>query len=298
MQLNSDIIEKEGYVPVLGHRLYYQSFLPQNPKGTVLCLHGGPGVPHEYILSMADLAHSGYRVVFYDQLGVGKSELPKNRRLFIVERYVEELESFREALGLGKIHLWGSSWGGFLGIAYALKYQEHLKSLISAGGVSSTPLTYEGMLRLRSELPADIQAILKRYEDAGDYENPEYLKAMDVLYRRHVCRLPQWPPEVNYAFENVSKPVYHTMWGPNEFTLIGNLMYWDVTRELGRIKVPTLITCGRYDEVVPQVGEVLRDGIQDSKMIVFEKSSHLTFWEEREEYIRAMREFLDQNGKV
>jgi proline iminopeptidase len=119
---------------------------------------------------------------------------------------------------------------------------------------------------------------------------------MDVLYRRHVCRLAKWPPEVNHAFENISKPVYHTMWGPNEFTLIGNLMYWDVTKELGRITVPTLITCGRYDEVVPAVGEVLRDEIKDSKMIVFEKSSHLTFWEEREKYMNVVVEFLDRQN--
>jgi proline iminopeptidase len=253
-------------------------------------------VPHEYILSMADLAHSGYSVIFYDQLGVGKSELPKNPRLFIVERYVEELEAFRKAMNLGKIHLWGSSWGGFLGIAYALKYQEHLKSLTSAGGASSTPLTYRGMLKLRSELPVEVQTTLKKYEDEGDYENPEYLIALDVLYRRHVCRLSEWPPEVNQAFANVSKPVYHTMWGPNEFTLVGNLMYWDVTGVLEQIKIPTLITCGRYDEVVPAVGEVLRDNISGSKMVVFEKSSHLTFWEERAEYMQTVRDFLDQHN--
>ncbi len=235
-------------------------------------------------------------MVFYDQLGVGKSDLPKNRRLFIVERYVEEVEAFREAMDLGKVHLWGSSWGGFLAIAYALKYQQNLKSLISAGGASSTPLTFEGMQKLRSELPMSVQDTMKKYEDAGDYDNQAYLEALDVLYHRHVCRLAEWPAEVNYAFQNVSKPVYNTMWGPNEFTLIGNLMYWDVTRYLNRIKVPTLITCGRYDEVVPKVVEVLRDGIAGSKMIVFENSSHLTFWEEREAYMKAMSDFLDQNN--
>ena len=294
--MSAEIDRKEGFVDVSGFKLFYRIFSPPNPKGTVLCLHGGPGVPHNYILSMADLANFGYTVVFYDQLGVGKSELPKNPRLYIVERYVEELENFRGAMKLGRIHLWGSSWGGFLGIAYALKYQQNLKSLISAGGASSTPLTYEGMLKLRSELPQDIQASLKKYEDQGDYENPEYLKALDVVYHKHTCRLSQWPPEVQFAFDHVSKPVYHTMWGPNEFTLIGNLMYWDVTSELDRITTPTLITCGRYDEVVPEVGEILHKGIRDSKMRIFENSSHLTFWEEREEYMQEIRNFLDRHN--
>jgi proline-specific peptidase len=284
---------------VLDHKLFYRTFEKPSqgsPKGVVLCLHGGPGVPHEYILSMADLAKSGYNVVFYDQLGVGKSEVPKNRRLFIVERYVEEVEEFRKVMKLGdKIHLWGSSWGGFLAIAYALKYQHNLKTLTSAGGASSTPLVYEGMLRLRSELPYEVQEVLSRYENRGDYENLEYLKAIDVLYRKHVCRLPKWPLEVRYAFEHVSTPVYHTMWGPNEFTLIGNLMYWDVTGRLRSLNVPTLITCGQYDEVVPKVAEVLRDKIQGSEMEIFENASHLTFWEERQRYMQVVSGFLENN---
>ena len=234
-------------------------------------------------------------MIFYDQLGVGKSELPKDRRLFTVERYVEEVENFRKVMNLGKIHLWGSSWGGFLAIAYALKYQKNLQSLTSASGASSTPLTYEGMLTLRSELPAALQDTLKKYEDEGDYENPEYLQVLDILYRKHICRLPEWPPEVSYGLSNVSKPVYQTMWGPNEFVLWGNLMYWDVTDELSGITVPALITCGRYDEVVPSVAEVIHNGIKGSKLMLFENSSHLAFWEERDEYMKAMTDFLDRH---
>ncbi len=149
---------------------------------------------HEYVLSMADLAGSGYRVVFYDQLGVGKSELPKNRRLFIVERYVEEVEAFREALDLGKIHLWGSSWGGFLGIAYALKYQHNLKSLVSAGGASSTPLTYRGMLKLKVGATGSHSDHAEEVRGCRGLRKPGVPESHRQLYRRHVCRLAEWPP--------------------------------------------------------------------------------------------------------
>ncbi len=285
----------EGYLKVMGHSLFYKIFGEDESKGeTIVCLHGGPGVPHDYTLSMADLAKQGRRVIFYDQLGVGKSELPKNRGLFTVEHYVEEFEEFRKQFRLKNFHLWGSSWGGFLAIAYALKYQQNLKSLISAGGASNTLLVYNEMLRLKSELPREIQLVLEKYEDQGDYENPEYLRAIDILYRKHVCRLREWPKEVSHALNNVSKPVYHTMWGPNEFTLLGNLMYWDVTPKLGSIQTPTLLTCGRYDEVTPIVQKVLRAGIRGSELEIFENSSHLTFWEERAKYMRSMENFLDR----
>jgi len=277
----------------MGRKIYYKGFGNANSKEPILCLHGGPGAPHNYTLSMSDLANSGYYVIFYDQLGVGKSEVPKDVTLFTVERYVEELEELRKQLKLKKFHLWGSSWGGFLAIAYALKYQENLKTLTSAGGASSTLLTYSEMLRLKSEMPRETIETLQKYEKEADYENPEYIKALDVVYRKHLCRLPQWPEEVTYAMNHMSKPVYNTMWCPNEFVMWGNLMYWDVTSKLGSIRTPTLLTCGRYDEVTPKVQEVLREGIPGSDLQIFEESSHLTFWEEREKYMNAMIDFLD-----
>jgi proline iminopeptidase len=286
----------EGYVSVLGHRLYFEAFGDPSSKEKILCLHGGPGSPHNYMLSMADLAKSGYYVIFYDQLGVGKSDLPKNLALFTVEHYVEEVEEFRKQMGLSNFHLFGSSWGGFLGIAYALKYQMNLKTFTSAGGASSTLLTYREMLRLKSEMPRNIVDTLEKYEAEGDYENPEYIRALDVVYHKHLCRLEKWPEEVTYATNHTSKPVYNTMWGPNEFTMFGNLMYWDVTSKLGSIRTPTLLTCGRYDEVTPKVQQVLREGIAGSELEIFEQGSHLTFWEEREKYMKTVIDFLDRKS--
>lgn len=283
-------------IRILGYNLYYESFEPAAGgvvKGNVLCLHGGPGGPHNYLLPLADLANFGYRVVFYDQLGVGKSEMPQNKYIFSIEYGVEEVEAFRREMNLGKVNLFGSSYGGLLAIAYALKYQRNLKSLTTAGGLASVPLTVAEMQRMKSELPAETVSILEKYEGVGDFENPEYVKASMEFYRRHVCRLPEWPPEVQYTLDNISKPVYYLMNGPNEYTIIGSMKYWDVTGRLPEIKIPTLVTGGRYDEVSTKVAESIHKGIKGSKRLTFENSSHLPFWEEREKYVKALVKFLD-----
>ena len=283
--------ESEGNVDVLGFRLFYRSFgAPE--AGTVLCLHGGPGATHDYLLPLAGLAPFGYRVVLYDQLGCGKSELPRDTSLFTIDRGIEEVEGVRRGLGLGTVHLMGSSYGGALAIAYALKYQRNLRSLVITGGLASVPLTVAEMQRLKSELPAGVQSVLQKYEAIEDYENPEYLAAVREFYNRYLCRLPEWPKEVTYALEHISRPVYLTMNGPNEFTIIGNIKDWDVTDQLPRIRVPTLITVGKYDEVTPKVARSIQRGIQGSKLIVFENSSHLAMWEERERYLGVVRRFL------
>jgi len=285
----------EGTIDVLGYNLYYRTFEPQGEsKGVVLALHGGPGAPHNYLLALADLAERGYRVVLYDQLGVGKSEMPKNKYIFSIEYGVEEVEAFRKAMNLGKINLFGSSYGGLLAIAYALKYQKNLKSVITAGGLASVPLTVKEMKRMKSELPPEIVATLEKYEKDGDFDNPEYTNASDAFYRKHVCRMQEWPAEVQYTMDHVSRPVYSFMNGPNEYTIIGNMMYWDVTNKLPTIKVPTLVTGGKYDEVSTKVAESIHRGIKRSKRLTFQNSSHMPFWEEREKYMRALESFLDR----
>jgi len=284
-------------INVLGYNLYYRTF--ESPSGTpvkgnVLCLHGGPGAPHNYLLALADLANFGYRVIFYDQLGVGKSEMLKNKYMFSIEYGVEEVEAFRVAMNLGKMNLFGSSYGGLLAIAYALKYQKNLKSLITAGGLASVPLTIAEMQRMKSELPPDVVSVLQKYESVGDFENPEYVDASMEFYHKHVCRMSDWPAEVQHTMANMSKPVYYFMNGPNEYTIIGNMMYWDVTEQLPSIEVPTLVTGGRYDEVSTKVAQSIHKGIKGSQRLTFEYSSHMPFWEEREKYMKVVAKFLDQ----
>jgi len=285
-------VSSEGYATVQGLRLYYRIF-GEAKKGTVLCLHGGPGATHDYLLPLADLSEFGYRVVFYDEFGCGRSELPKNPALLTIEYGVEEVEGVRRALDLGKIHLIGSSYGGLLAIAYALKYQKNLKSMVTIGGLHNVPLTVAEMGRMKSQLPPDVLATLDKYEALGEYENPEYLKAVQVFYKKHLCRLEPWPKELVYSFEHLSKPVYHTMNGPNEFTIVGNIRYWDVTDQLHKIRVPTLVTGGKYDEVSPKVARGIHRGIKRSRLVIFANSAHLPIWEERERFIKVVRKFLN-----
>ena len=286
----------QGQITVQGYKLFYKSF-GEPVKGTVLCLHGGPGATHDYILPLADMAEAGYRVVFYDQLGCGNSEVPKNITLFTVEYAVEEVEAVRKTLGLGKVNLVGSSWGGMLTLAYALKYQKNLKSIVTIGGLANVPLTTTEMERMKNQLPQETLAIMKKYEDEGDFENPENQKAVQVFYNRHLCRLPEWPAEMRYSFEHISKPVYLTMNGPNEFTIIGNIRYWDATSQLHKIKVPALVMGGRYDEVSPRVARSIHREIKGSKLVTFQRSSHVPFWEEREKFMQVLRSFLDKANR-
>jgi proline iminopeptidase len=286
----------EGFVSANGYDLFYELYGKDARKGTVLCLHGGPGGTLEDFRPLIELTNYGYRVVMYNQMGSYRSQMPKNKSLLTVEHYVEEVEAVRSSLNLGKINIIGQSWGGMLAMAYALKYQTNMKSMVTNGGPASVPLCLTEMTKRKLELSIEVQNTLQKYEDTGDYENPEYMKATEIYYRNFLCRLPDWPQELLYAFRHMGKLVYETMWGPTEFVCIGALRYWDITSQLQEIRTPTLVTCGRYDEVSPVVCKSAQEQIKDSKMHIFEKSGHESMWDERENYLSTIRAFLDQQN--
>jgi proline iminopeptidase len=291
----SSPIQRDGYSAIHGYRFYWKIVGEPGSAGTVMTLHGGPGATHDYLLAFSDLTRFGYRVVFYDQLGCGRSELAKSESEYTVERDVADLEELRETLGLGRIHLVGSSYGGLLAIAYALAHPKSLASLVSASGLASVPLASREMQRLKRELPPPLPEVLERHEAKGEFQDPEYLRAVREFYRRHLCRLPAWPPELSYTLDHMNGPKYGTMNGPNEFTITGTIRDFDVTARLGEIRDPTLITAGRYDEVTPAVAEEIHRGIRGSELAIFEESSHTAFWEERDRYMEILRSFLDRH---
>ncbi len=255
---------------------------------------GGPGGPIEYLLPLADLADHGYRVVMYEQTGTGKSEIPKDRSLFTVEYYVEEVEEIRRKLGLGNFHLYGHSWGGMLAQAYALNHQKNLKSLILSGTTSSVPLLeLEGKRLLRS-LPKKLQNVVAKYESEENYDNPKYLKAIDYFTKKHAVRMKTWPEEVLYTYGHFTKIVGDTMFGPKLVTTIGDMRYWDVTEKLSQLDLSCLIIVGQYDFLTPKLHRLLNRKIRGSELVVIPGASHASLWEKRMKYINTIVKFLEK----
>jgi proline iminopeptidase len=244
------------------------------------------------MLPLGKLGDDKITVILYDQLGCGLSDKPNDAERFTVDYLVQEVDGIREALGLGKVNLLGVSWGGALALQYALNYPQNLRRLVISSGFASTPELVAEMKRLKRLLPREVQDTLAKYEALWAYNHPDYLKAVDVFYHEYLCRLPKWPEEVTKAGDYSSIPVYYTMNGPNEFTINGNLRDCDIRNRLSEIKVPTLVTVGRYDEVPPKIAETIHQGIQGSQLVLFEKSAHLALWEEPAKYEQTIRDFV------
>lgn len=289
---------EEKYLQILGLEIYTKTFKAKDEFATLLTMHGGPGMSHDYLLSLADLSDKGVTVVFYDQFGCGRSEEPSDQSKFTIDYGVEEAEELRKTLfGDKKVFLMGSSYGGALSLAYSLKYQDRLKGLIVTGGLASVPLTVKEMHRLIDELDPVSRDAIHKYEPLGDFTNPEYLAGVNAFYRKHLIRMDEWPDEVTKTMEyGEQRNVYRIMNGPNEFTITGTIQDWDISEKLPEIKIPTLITVGEYDEVTPTVAEQIHHGIGGSEIEIMKGCSHLSMWEDRDAYNNLLLNFIKKHA--
>ena len=270
----------------------------KSTKTPVMVLHGGPGAGHNYCEPIAEvLAQTGRAAVLYDQIGCGNStHLPdKPKEFWTPELFMEELVLLTEHLGISnKYNIVGQSWGGMLGMQFAITKPKGLNALVVADSPASMEVWVSEANKLRKELPPEVEATLLKHEAAGTTEDPEYVAAVDVFYSRHLCRIPQ-PPYVVASFEQLAADptVYHTMNGPSEFHVIGSLKHWDIRPQLKEISAPTLLVSGQYDEATPAMVKEIHGLIPGSTWELFAESSHMPHVEEPAKFKRVVSEFLD-----
>ena len=283
---------KEGMVTVTGGKIWYRIAGADKTGIPLIVLHGGPGVPHHYLVNLEALADER-PVIFYDQLGCGNSERPSDTNLWTIQRFTDELEQLRIALKLDEFHLLGQSWGGYLATSYFIEYGTgKVKSLILSAPLISSARWLSDQRAWIEQLPQAVQDTISKYETNGDYASPSYLEAMNIFYQKHLCRLDPWPEPLNLAFQEMSTEVYTYMWGPSEFTVTGVLKDADLTAQLHNINIPCLFTCGEFDEATPASMAYFQNLIPKAELQVFEDASHAHHLEKPVEYIACLRNFL------
>ena len=273
----------------------------QGSRPPILVLHGGPGLGHDYLVGLAALASDQQQIVFYDQLGCGRSDQPGDPDRWKIDRFVRELDLVRQALHLDEVVLLGQSWGGMLAIEYMVKCASRqpdargVRGLILSNALSSAPLMASELSRLRAELPASLRETLDRHEAQGTTDSAEYRQAVAAFYSRHILRMDPLPDMILQAIGEVGQ-VYKTMWGINEFSVTGNLKDWDRTAQLDQIDVPTLLISGQYDESTPQINQQMLSRLPRARWTMMQGCSHLCHIEKPDEYMSLVQSFINEHA--
>src|SRR5438093_12254301 len=169
----------EGYADLGGYRTWYRVAGELGSEATpLLALHGGPGSTHHYFAPLERLTDER-PVVVYDQLGCGSSDRPSDIE-WSLDVFRDEVAAVRAQLGLDRIRLLGTSWGGMLALEHVLSGASGIVGLVLSSTLASIDQWAAEQKRLRDELPAEIVAVLDRHERAGTYEDPEYERAEEA----------------------------------------------------------------------------------------------------------------------
>lgn len=292
---------QQGFVDANGVMIYYEEFGTGAP---LMIVHGGPGASHDYFLPyLVPLARHN-RLIFIDERGSGQSEKLEDSTKYTVENMVEDVETVRKALGLGKISLLGHSYGGVLAQAYALKYQNHLTHLILCSTFPSTSQMNAVFKKMIEKMSPELHGRIDKMEKEGlfghglPYEQSRYTNEYMIAAwgEGYFPYLYQRRPDPNYdpvASGVMSWCLYREMWGSDgEFIIDGNLKSVEYVDRLSSIKVPTLITCGDHDECDPSLSEEMHEKIAGSKLVIFPESGHMTFVDQPDSFMETVEEFL------
>jgi proline iminopeptidase len=270
-----------------------------NPTAKVLLLHGGPAATHEYWEACDSyLPAAGIEYYYYDQLGSAYSDQPDEPDLWELERFVDEAEQVRQALGLNQenFYLVGHSWGGILGIEYALRHQRNLKALVISNMMASIPAYNE--YAQTALMPAMDQAALaeiKGLETAGEFQDPRYMElVIEHHYVHHLLRMPpdQWPDPVNRAFKKLNQAIYVPMQGPSELGASGKLSDWDRTTDLAQITVPTLVIGAKHDTMDPAHMEMIAGKLPNGRYLYCPNGSHMAMYDDQATYFEGLIGFI------
>lgn len=280
-----------------GYKVWTKRF-GNSPPMKVLLLHGGPAMTHEYMEAFESFfPQANIEFYEYDQLGSEYSDQPDDLSLYNVDRFVEEVEQVRQQLGMNKdnFYLLGNSWGGMLAMEYALKHQDTLKGLIISNMTASFPKYAVYNAKLRAEMRPSLIDSLEVYENKNDFMNPAYQQLVfDNYYRKHLCRLEEWPEPVLRSLGHVNQKVYEYMQGPSEFVPGGILQNWDRWNDLKQLTVPTLMVGAKYDTMNPEEMKEMSQLVQNGQYLYCPNGSHLAMWDDQKVYMDGVINFIKE----
>jgi proline iminopeptidase len=284
-------------IPVMGGQYkVWTKTLPAigSRKASVLALHGGPGFTHNYLEALESfLPEAGFDLIYYDQLGCGNSDIPDDTSLWTLERYLQEVEDVRLALGLEDFVLYGQSWGGMLSIEYALHFQQHLRGLVISNMTAGMQAYLRRINDIKLKLPPEKLARVNELEAANDFDNPDYERIMmEDLYPEAICRIQPWPESVTRAFRLANLKIYNHMQGKSEFVVTGTFKDWERWDDLHKITVRTLTLGAGNDTMDPEDIKRMATLMPNATSAICPNGSHLAMWDDQEAYFTHLLGFL------
>ncbi|KUJ13707.1 proline iminopeptidase [Mollisia scopiformis] len=264
----------------------------------LMIIHGGPGLTHHYLLPLTDLNEKfGIPLIFYDQLGNCLStHLPEkmgDESFWTESLFHAELTNLISKLSLHSYDVLGHSWGGMMASTFAGSQPKGLRKLILSNTTATGDAWDEAYAEYRRKMPQDIQETMKKHEDDGTTHSVEYKEMMDVFNEKHFCKKLPFPDfQTSLEWKAKDMTVSLTMHGPNKWVVTGSMVSWTAVPVIKNILVPTLVINGIDEGASDEAIAPFVEGIHDVKWVKLHNSTHMPHWEEKDNYLQIVGQWL------
>ena len=287
-QQEASIIKQERHVMNAGASLFVEAMGEGEP---IIIVHGGPGLDHSYFLPYLEPLAKEYRLIFYDQRASGRSTAGDSAA-FTMAQFVDDIDAIRKAFDYDTVHLMAHSWGGLLGMRYAIEYPERLRSLMLVNSnPASSALQETANARLQARItPADSVARMNIINTEGFRQRvPEAL----ATYFRVAFK----PSFYNRDQTDKLRFWFDDRYVENSVMLQGlgadaSFRSFDLHPHLTSLSMPTLILHGVHDPVSRSEIEPMLEAIRGSRLIMIEESGHFPFIETQSAFNQHILDFL------
>ncbi|KAJ6782686.1 hypothetical protein PWT90_02448 [Aphanocladium album] len=270
----------------------------------LIVLHGGPGACHEYLLPLQALATPTRPVIFYDQIGNGRSTHLRHLRgdpdFWTVKLFMDEFSNLLCHLGLESrtFDIYGQSWGGMLGAEYAIsgQHRQQIRKLILANTLASNALYMKGTDTEIQKFPQNLQDAIAEARKSGNYDTDECNAALDYFMRHLLSVAQPWPvPPLATLLQwlTTDDTTHYTIYGPHLLSPTGVLRNWSIAEEVHKITAPTLVIIGEFEGAQRIAAQPFIDNIKGAKSVVIEGAAHLAHLDQPRMCLTAAETFLN-----
>jgi len=256
----------------------------------LLVLHGGPALDHHMFGDYLDPLADDFRLVLVDQRSQGLSD-PAPVETWSLERMAADVGELAEAMGFDRYATLGHSYGAFVVLQQALDRPGHAAATIVSSGAPSARYLAAVEANLAAFEPVELrEQVTRSWAREQDAQTPE---DCDVLLHEQLpfhfadprdARIPE--------FERRTAGIVAS---PDVLRHFATADYGGIEVEdrLGEIPQPVLVLAGRHDRTcVLEANEAIASGIPGAELVMLEHSGHMTYVEENEAYLDAVRRFL------
>ncbi len=256
----------------------------------LLIVHGGPVLDHGYFLPAFEALAESHELIFYDQRLSGRSAPEAPPESLRLATFADDIEALRTTLGLGKIHLYGHSWGGLIAMRYAIDHGENLRSLILSNSIAPTSVLWQEEQKLAAAMISD-----EHRQKAAEIRAAE-----DFAARRPEAIQRFLLHSFRAQFHDPARADALNLYVPDDYiersgrfgAMMVDLKEFDFTTSLAKLDVPTLVLYGASEPGGELGGKALEKAIPGVVRKDIADAGHFPFIEKPDAYFAVVKAFL------